>query len=98
MGEKITVGLIEFFTLVLIFFFLRWLLKKEFRRCRERREAQRRRFLELKPLTDEEFLKLLAPGTTPEVALKVKNIISYSCGADPALVRPDMPLADLDLL
>lgn len=47
------------------------------------------------PMSDEEFIGSLPVGTDPEVALKVRGIISEQLGIDRELIRPETNLADI---
>ena len=50
-----------------------------------KRRSFKRRF---PPISDEEFLARCKPGTSPEVALKVRRIIAREFGVDYARVYP----------
>ncbi|WP_422929244.1 hypothetical protein [Singulisphaera sp. PoT] len=46
------------------------------------------------PISDEEFLARCAPGTNPEIALKVRRIVSNSLGVDYERIHPECRFVD----
>lgn len=62
-----------------------------FYRDRQQRIEFRMKF---PPLTDEEFVQRCGPGTNPEVALKVRDIISSSLGIEPEEIYPEHRFVD----
>lgn len=59
--------------------------------CQMRSERRKRAAFVLRfpAISDEEFLARCAPGTNPDIALKVRRIVSNSLGVDYDRIHPD---------
>lgn len=59
--------------------------------AKQSREAFEERF---PPISDAEFLALLPPGTAPEVALKVREMVAEHFAIEYSRVHPSMSFVD----
>lgn len=47
------------------------------------------------PISDDEFMAKLPPGTSRDVALRVRDIVSIQLGVDRERIHPDSKFVDL---
>ena len=50
------------------------------------------------PISDEEFMAKLPPGTSRDIAMRVRSIVAEQMGVDRERIHPDTKFTDLYLL